>query len=163
MISIGFSTTDKLVSRLVRWFTKSTVSHSFIVFDWLGEKWVLESEWAGIQIIPLSRFMSKGNTIVDTIDLPDVSMDDLKFALQDSGVAYDYGGLFGSIFPIIGTWLKMKWKNPWQNTKAMFCSEFIVVWLQDLGRASKADLVADETDPSALLKYLKKAQPDHMR
>jgi hypothetical protein len=157
MISIGFSTTKKPVSRLVRWITKSKVSHSFIVFDWLGEKWILESEWAGVQVIPMSRFMSKskGNIIVDIVDLPDATMDDLKLALQDSGVAYDYGGLFGAIFPIIGTWLKMKWKNPWQNTKAMFCSEFIVVWLQDLGLISEGDLIAGDTDPNTLLKFLK--------
>lgn len=154
MIKLGFSTTNKILSRLVRWFTKSKVSHCFVIFEWLGEEWVLESEWAGIQIVPMSSFMARQNIIVETIELPDVTMEDLKPALKDAGVPYDYSGLFGSIFPIIGHWFKMRWSNPWNNSKAMFCSEFIVKWFQEMGFEPANNLVPEDTTPDQLLKVL---------
>lgn len=155
MISIGFSTTNKIVSRLIRWLTKSTVSHSFIVFDWMGRKMVLEAGFSGVGIIPLNRFIADGNEIVEIIDLPGVNLDDLLPALDDMGEKYDFGGLLGGIFPIIGKWFKQKWHNPWNNTKALFCSELIVTWLQSIGFEPASNLVAEDVSPDRLLKFLK--------
>lgn len=153
MISIGFSTTKSMISRLVRWFTGSTASHSLVIFDWLDQKWVIASEWDGVKIVTLDSFIGGGGIIVKTFDTT-LSMDELKPLLNDLGMAYDYTGLFGAIFPIIGRWFKKKWHNPWDNAQAVFCSEVIVMWLQGLKfKAVEGVLPADIT-PQTLMELL---------
>lgn len=156
MISIGFSTTDKLLSRIIRKLTKSRVSHSFIMFDWLGKKWVLEAGFNGVGILPLERFLADGNIIVEVVDLPHVELEDLIPAMEDMGERYDFGGLLGGIVPLIGKWFKQKWHNPFNDTKALFCSEFIVYWLQDLAFEPAYNLVPEDVSPEELLKLLEK-------
>jgi hypothetical protein len=154
MISIGFSTSNSWVSRIVRWFTKSIASHSFIMFDWLGQQWVLASEWDGVKIVPLPTFLAQKNIIVKVFDMPEITMDELKLALDDTGVNYDYSGLFGAMFPIFGTWLRMKWHNPWNDPKAMFCSEFITIWLKQLGYPATSNVDPADVTPERLIAIL---------
>lgn len=158
MISIGFSTTRSLVSGVVRWFTKSTVSHSFITFDWLDQKWVIEAEANGVQIVPMSNFLARKNIIVKTFDMPNLTMNHLKLVLDNAGEAYDYTGLFGAIFTIIGSWFKMKWHNPWNNAKEAFCSELIAQWLKDLDIPAADSLIPSDMTPMALLTFLQETQ-----
>ena len=154
MIAIGFSTTASLLSRTVRWFTKSKASHSFIMFDWLEQQWVVEAEAVGVQIVPLSNFLARKNIIVKTYELPNITMEDLKLVLQDSGTGYDYTGLFGAILPIIGQWFKQKWHNPWNNAKALFCSEMIAQWLKDLELPVADNLISEDITPEKLWDFL---------
>lgn len=156
MVSIGFSTTNKFISKAIRWLTKSRVSHCFIMFDWLGKKWVLEAGFFGVGILPLERFLADGNVIVEVVDLPAVELEDLVPAMEDMGERYDFGGLLGGIFPLIGKWFRQKWHNPLNNTKALFCSEFIVYWLKDLAFEPAYNLVPEDVSPEELLKLLEK-------
>lgn len=153
MIHVGFSTTNQLISRIIRWFTKATVSHCFFVFDLFGKGWVLQSDFFGVVILPLEKFQ-KSNTIIALAPIPELGEDDLARAMQELGGAYDFGGLLGGIFPIIGSWFKRKWKNPWENPSALFCSEFIVVSLQEASFPGADQLVASETTPEDLKDFL---------
>lgn len=154
MIKIGFSTTNSWLSRLVRWFTKSKASHSFIMFDWLGQTWVIEAEAVGVQIVPLSNFLGRKNIIVQTFEMPDLTMEDLKLVLEDSGTMYDYTGLLGAVVPTIGRWFKQRWRNPFNNSKAMFCSEMIAQWLKDLDMPTADNLVPEDVTPETLMRFL---------
>ena len=123
---VGFSTGKGLISRIIRWFTKSTVSHAWLLYldvDF-GQDMVLEATLEGVRIMPFEVF-KKHNTIIKIA----VPSKDLKSGLlQAGGVlggSYDFTGLFGMLWVLFGHWLKRKWKNPWNNSQAMFCSEFV--------------------------------------
>lgn len=145
------------VSALVRWFSKSTVSHvSFFYFD---HEWdmglVMEAHELGFRLIPYSRF-ERENNIVASIT-PAVEMNDgLRWAAAWLGTAYDFTGLFGMTWVLLGRIFRMKWNNPWQNSHAMFCSEMAVTVLQKAGLPGVEKLVATDTTPQDLLDFLQK-------
>jgi hypothetical protein len=155
MVSIGFSTTNKLISNIIKFGTKSDVSHAFVLFDWLGERWVLEAGFNGIYTISYDSFVANGNIIKYVINLPYVKMEDLLPAFKQMGVKYDFGALIGSSVVLLGAWLKKKWNNPFNTPKAMMCSELIVTWLQQIKFDGAEKLKPANTPPSALLDFLK--------
>lgn len=154
MISVGFSTTNSPISRIIRWVTGARVSHSFLAFHWLGVDWALEAGFTGVKMTPLSEFQ-KHSKIVESVHLPGVHLLDLKPALLDLGKSYDFGGLFGNLWIQIGRWLRLKFHNPTQDSRALFCSEFIVEFLKDIGWPGSEGLVAADTTPEDLRKFLK--------
>jgi hypothetical protein len=128
---ILFSTTTKLLSRIIRWFTQAPVSHcSFLYFDVdFGREMVLEATLEGVRIIPLEVFQ-KHNIVVKTF----IPRHDLKPGLAKAGsilgAAYDFTGLLGMLWVLLGRWFKKKWQNPLDNVHSLFCSEFVarVLW-----------------------------------
>lgn len=156
-IRIGFSTvTNSLVSRLVRWLTKSRCSHAFFVYfdeDWQTDM-VMEASDAGFREIPLATFQ-KQNTIVAMI-APLMPLDEgLKFvALTYLGTAFDYTGLLGIGPTLLGRWLKRKWHNPWNTAAAVFCSEAVVVAMKRVWYPGAASLIPSDTSPSDLLRFM---------
>ena len=153
MVYVGFSTTDSIVSKIIRWFTKSEVSHAFFVIDLLGRAWVLESGFHGVTLSPAEKFTAK-NTIKYLAQVHELDEPDVATVMNDLGENYDFGGLFGSAFVVIGRWFKQKWRNPWADPKAMFCSEFVVKSLQECGFPGADQLVPQDTTPQDLKDFL---------
>ena len=153
MIHVCFSTQPKnLLSRLVRWFTKSKASHSFLTFDALGRSWILESGVKGIVVLPLDKFKDE---LVAAVQVPEISDEVLSKVMDEHlGLDYDFTGLFGMGINYLGRWFKAKWKNPWNNPGSMFCSEFVVETLQEAGFPGADKLVAADTSPQDLLDFL---------
>lgn len=153
MISIAFSTQPRnLLSRLVRWFTKSKTSHAFIIFEAMGRAWILESGVKGVVVLPLDKFRDQ---MVAVVPVPDLTDEELSKVMDEYlGRDYDFTGLFGMTFNYIGRWLKAKWRNPWNNSRAMFCSELCVKALQESGFPGADQLVAADTSPQDLLDFL---------
>lgn len=153
MIYIGFSTQPKsTLSRIVRWFTKSKTSHALIVFQMFGRDWILESGIKGVVILPIERL---DGVMVELIPVPQLSEEDLSKAMVNNlGDDYDFTGLFGMAINVLGRWFKAKWKNPWNNPRSMFCSEFVVKTLQQSGYPGADRLEAATTTPQDLLDFL---------
>ena len=153
MISIAFSTQPKnLLSRLVRWFTKSKASHAFIIFEALGRAWILESGIKGIVVLPLDKFRDQ---MVTVVRIPEMTDDHLSKVMDDNlGLDYDFTGLFGMGLTIIGLWFKTKCRNPLNNPRSMFCSEFVVLALQECSFPGADQLDAANTSPQDLLDFL---------
>lgn len=155
MVRVGFSTTNKWLSRIVRYFTKSKVSHCFLVFmdDTLEREMILEADLKGIIMVPFDQF-TRRNKIVAILD-PKV---DLKPGLLDLidalGTNYDVGGLIGGAWVSIGRWFRQKWSNPFNNKNALFCSEAIVLALQAVNHPGSETLVPEDTTPQDLLDLL---------
>lgn len=153
-VSIGFSTPKSFnpISWVVRKFTKSRASHAwFLYYDTDFEMWmVMEAHEVGFRLIPFERFRSK-NHVVGVFSTKTPLGDGLKWAAKWIGTAYDFGGLIGMAFVIIGRIFKRRWHNPMQNSLAMFCSEMAVTVLQlsGVGWAKKTE--APETSPEDLL------------
>lgn len=153
MIHIGFSTQPKSwLSRIVRWFTKSKASHALIVFEMFDREWILESGIKGVVILPIERLDGQ---MVALVPIPELSPADLsKVMVDDLGDDYDFTGLFGMTINVLGRWFKAKWKNPWNNPRSMFCSEFVVKTLQQCGFPGADQLEAANTTPQDLLDFL---------
>ena len=153
-VSIGFSTPKSFnpVSWVVRKFTKSKASHTwFMYYDLDFEMWmVMEAHELGFRLIPFERFRSKNN-VVGVFTTRTSLSEGLKWAAQWLGTAYDFAGLVGMAWVVLGRIFKRRWRNPLQNSHAMFCSEMALTVLQSssVGWAKEAE--PHETSPQDLL------------
>ena len=159
-IRIGFSTPKSFnpISWLVRKATGSTCSHVWFTFvdETCDLAVVLEAHELGYRLIPLSRFEKENNVVA--IIQPRVDMTDaLRWSVHWLGTAYDFGGLLGMTWVLIGRMLKKRWHNPAQNSHAMFCSEMAVTMLHRAGYPGSKALVAADTSPQDLLDFLQPA------
>ena len=154
MIQVAFTTTRGIVSRAIRVFTGAEVSHAMLLFTWMDKEWVIEAGWAGVIMMPARK---QKDIIIEKIPLYRYKLDDLTDILDALGQNYDYGGLFGQIWVQVGKWFKLKFRNPTQNNKALFCSELIVESLLKPKKWPGAEnLKASEVNPKDLREFLKR-------
>jgi len=158
MIAVGFSTqTKNPLSAIIRFFTGSPISHTWLLVEdpVFGMKMVMEADEFGIRLIPYDRFQL-GNDIKYLITLN--SNWDYGLGLATAGEwlssMYDFSGLIGMAFVVIGRWLKRKWNNPFASHSAMFCSELVVRFLQASQYPGTKDFVPEDTTPQDLLTFL---------
>ena len=150
---IGFSTPNYFnpISALIRWITKSKVSHAWFMYHDtdFDLDMVMEAHELGFRLIPFEKFKLH-NKVVDTVT-PDVNLDPgLKLLAHSLGDIYDYWGLLGMGVVLLGHWFKRKWKNPLQSPKHMFCSEAVVTALQACGSKKAESLTPGSTSPQML-------------
>lgn len=124
--SIIFSTTNEIVSRLIRFITGSTVSHCAVSFDINGVQMVAHATIGGVVLISRQQF-NAANTVVEEYQFVDDMSTEITNALKTTGVRYDYTGLigFGYAF-LLRKWLGIKAMNPLASPTAMVCSEFVM-------------------------------------
>jgi hypothetical protein len=153
---IGFSTSNQLISRAIRWFTKSETSHVFFIYydeDFKGD-FVFEATEPEVRIFPWPAF-KKENTIVDVF-IPLYPLDKGFEAMgQRLGYHYNFWGLIGMIWVLIGRLLGYQWRNPLTSKKAEFCSEgvsYVLLWSNYPG----FDGIPDTKDPQQLLEFCRK-------
>jgi hypothetical protein len=155
-VRICFSTSTSLISRLIRYFTKSKFSHAFLTRwsqDWLG--WLgVGSQLGGWMEQAGENFETGGVSVVHCLVLPNINIwEGLRKNRKLLGAPYDIGGLLGmSWVEVLWRLFKLKVKNPLNSRKAWFCSEIIVKILKDSG----LDLGLDpgSTDPEVLYEAL---------
>ena len=156
---IGFSTSKtSWISRIIRWFTRSTASHCFIVYhdaEWTRDR-VMESEGGMGGSVRIVKFNPDNPNIVKLVNPKydiEVGMDKM---VDNLGEVYDYGGLFGMAWVILGRWLRKKWRNPWNSSKALFCSELVAQVLIDSNYPGSGQFDPASTDPEQLLQFFEK-------
>jgi len=158
MIRVGFSThTKSILSRIIRWFTKSKASHAWLLItdSFFGVEMVMEATETGFRLIPFENFKAEGNDIIAIID-PAYPLDvGVHQAVRWLGEGYDFAGLFGSAFVMLGRWFKRKWRNPWDRPHSMFCSEAVVRILQASQYPGSEKFDPAATTPQDLLDFLK--------
>ena len=131
---IGFSTNKRSwISKIIRWFTSSPVSHVFLVYydpEWSMDM-VMESEGGLGGSVRIVRFNPDNQDIV-AVARPAYSVEaGMTRMVYQLGELYDYRGLFGMAWVLIGRWLIRRWNNPWHRSKALFCSELVSQVLLD--------------------------------
>ncbi len=128
-VRIGFSTTDALLSRIVRALTRSKVSHAFLVyFDVdFDRDMVMEAVGAGFRIVPLDKF-ARHNRIVDVVT-PRFPIDEgLRAAVDWLGESYDARGIVGMAILLAVRALRRRTRgarNLLASRRALFCSEAV--------------------------------------
>lgn len=156
LIRVGFSTSKGLIPRAVRFFTRSKISHTFLIIEdsFFGLDMVLEASLKGLHLTTLAQF-ERENTILDIISLKCDISSGLKHFLRFLGRSYDYLGIFGILLVILGRLVRLRLSNPF-NTKALFCSELIVKVLQHSKYPGSESLNAATVSPHDLHTFLKK-------
>lgn len=156
MIKVGFSKSNSLIGAIIRWFTKSKVNHTFLVFTLGGVEWVLEASWFGVYIIPWEKYRQTAN-VTRIFELQNTQLEDMNI-LRFIGSNYDYSGLAGMAWVMLGRALKRVWRNPWQTSKAYFCSEMVARILKKSRFPGAENLDPRSTSPEDLLVLLESRQ-----
>ena len=156
-VKIGFSSGSRLSSRIIKFFTRSHISHAFLIIEdsFLGSDMVMEATPGGFRLITLSQF-ARTHDIVAVFDIPHSLEKGVRKSASWLGRKYDYLGVFGTAFVLLGRWMKLKWANPF-NTKAIYCSEAIVYILQVSNYPGALELDPASTTPADLYSFLKKS------
>lgn len=154
-IRIGFSTSATWHARVVRWMTRSKVSHAFFILEnsFLGDDLVLEADPPDVHLRALSEFV-KTNRIVKTVEMPETLRVGISQAVRLLGRPYDYRAFFGVGLVVIGRWLRRKWRNPFNARKSLDCIEMIVSVLQLSGYPGSERLDATQLSPQQLMEFL---------
>lgn len=128
-INIAFSTTNSLLSRTIRWFTRSKVSHSLITFrdETLDKVFVMEANGRGFMLVPWAKWRT-GNTMIARyrIDIePELQLESLRSLANMLGAEYDYKSLLAFVLRRFAS----RMKNPLDDSKKLICSEAVAKFL----------------------------------
>lgn len=153
-LSISFSKSRHIGSKIIRFFTRSPVSHTFLIVhgSFLGMDMILEAVPGGFHLITLEAFAKK-HEIVYTVPIPGIDGDAIRKATKWLGRNYDYLGVVGTLVVLAGRLINKKWRNP-INTKAVFCSEALALLLQLSKYPGAETLDPSATTPIDLYKFL---------
>ena len=118
MMQILFTTSNSILSRLIRWSTGEPVSHCAISCG----GWVIHSNLFGVHV-ELPQTFSSHSQIIYSVDVP-YSQDKLMTTLSKYDQAgYDFGALLYLGLQAILPFLPRK--NLWQTTGMFLCTEWI--------------------------------------
>lgn len=140
------------LSALVRWVTNSKASHCFLIINdpLMKYELILQASIGGIQLTSYDIF-KKRHTIVQEFDTGPKMIIGLQSMCNQIGDTYNYVGLFGMIFVMLGRWFKKKFNNPFHSATSMFCSEAVCLAVQAANYPWFKDLKDYDTDPNDLL------------
>lgn len=157
MVRIGFSTHHhNPLSWLIRTITGSDVSHAWLLLDdsVYGLQLVMEATEGGFRLIPFETFR-RSNEVVYLFNPAQSLEAGARQYVNKVGSGYDYAGLFGTIFVLIGRWFHKRIRNPFRSTTVMFCSEAVVDVMQASGYPGTSGMDPDSVTPEDLLKFLR--------
>jgi hypothetical protein len=162
-ITIGFSTTNKWMSGVIRWITRSPVSHAWVGFynPTLGLDLVFQAEAWGVELRPRKRWEKENLARAEFDAIRDPEGEQLRALIEETlGAKYDWrsAGLVG--------WLggMRRWLLRWirgglrlrlsQTPSKLMCAELVVRYLQRLGFVMTFD--PEATSPLDLLRWAQK-------
>ena len=135
-ISLCYSTTNALYSKVIRWITKANVSHVYIRFydETLGTDMILHSDMPGV-VFNMAEIFSIKNFTTEEYEIEDERLKEaIKNNLWHLGKSYHYFKLIDwAVFIIFKRWLVRKIKNPVSNPKKLICVDFVLFILNDAG------------------------------
>jgi len=132
-IVVGFSTSDMWFSKIIRFCTRSKVSHTYIkIYDeFLEESLILHVERT--MCILREKEFKRDNIIIEEFEIDDKRLDDsIKKNLKHLGKKFAWWDWF-SWFPLVKKWLKTKIRNPSYSFQKMICVDFVLRVLNDSG------------------------------
>lgn len=148
-INICFSTTDSWASGVIRWGTRSTVSHALVTYrsSTLGRVMVMEAVGRGFVMLPWRSWRQRNKLVARfAVRVPVAQqLAALHQVTTSLGAEYDSLSLLGFIFR---RWRKRA-RNPLDNAGKLICSEVVAKLLklaglggfEDPGQWTPADLL----------------------
>ncbi len=148
-VIVGFSTTNLLISKIIRKLTRSNVSHSWISYydKTLNQRMVMQAELFGFEVIPFDRWIRK-NTFVRAFVVEN-NNNALAQIASFIGEEYDVKSILRlAIKKIFGK----VWRKPYKNPLKLMCSEAVLRFLQFTGEFPELD--PEEIEPGELMRLL---------
>jgi hypothetical protein len=154
-ITVGFSTTNKVMSKAIRWVTRSPCSHAWFCFNQqvVGvrqtQRMVAQAEWFGYEARPRWRW-DKQNILVAEFELvgPDASNAVHAMLEQYLGSKYDYrAAALAGIWRLCGRSIKGKFQDPVK----LMCSEGVIRMLGHAGYHVAEHFDPETTSPKRLM------------
>jgi len=153
---IGFSTSKSILSRLIRWITKSKVSHTYLRLNIKGHDMVLHSNQHGVNFDQWEDFKANFEIVAEfELNIANEQESNAwNYAIAQLDKPYDFLAITGFLWVLLNKRIKRKVSNPFPNRSAYFCSELVIESLKaaDFERANELD--RELTSPEDLIKFL---------
>ena len=138
-LRVGFSKTNSLISKTIRWVIGAPFSHTYIRFydEFLGLHFVAHADWPGVMIMQADKF-DKENKVLEEFefDCPELKQS-LTSNLRFLGSRYDYLSILGWAWTIaLRRAARIIAKNPLDDPKSLICVDFCIRVLNDAGLTS---------------------------
>lgn len=148
-ITIGFSTTNKIASRIIRWLTRGTVSHAWVAFTdpTLGLRLVMQAEVWGYEVRPWERWVRENRLVAEFSPNVDLTTS-LRWLASSLGSKYDWESAFLSGVKL---WFGRLWRSRFSSPKRLMCAEAVIRFLQHGGVHSMESLDPELTTPATFL------------
>jgi hypothetical protein len=125
-VIVIFSTSRRLVSRIIRRVTGEPVSHVGLLTFVEGVPVVLHADVGGVQFTTLRAFGVSNEVVVAYQNRECASVPcTLRDAVLDLGTGYDYVSLFARAFVMALRWCGLSVRNPMRSPRSVVCSEFV--------------------------------------
>lgn len=153
---IGFSTTDKIMSKIIKWATRSKASHAYIIIEVAGEPVVIHSNQHGINCDHYNKFVRGKKIISEYSLLINIDKEQLatSYAIRMLDEPYDFLSVIGFGWVLLCRALGYKVKNPFPNKSAYQCSEFALNVLRKAGLGGLDNLSRERVAPEDLINVL---------
>lgn len=153
-ITIGFSTTNRFISRIIRWITRGKVSHAWIAYDdfTLGLRMVMQAEAWAFEVRPWQRWIQENKWVAEFRFIDGSQHAALRKRARDIGAKYDWAaGLFAGVASWFKRWLKSGFSfRPSRTPKKLMCSEAVTRFLKDAGCRCVLEMDEELTSPAEL-------------
>jgi len=153
---VGFSSSNAIPSKIIRWFTRSKASHSYIRFEVEGEPILIEANAHGVVCEHYESF-KKHNAIVAEFELNITQEQEhaiVAYALKQLLRPYDFPGLLGFGWVLLNKMIGRKVKQPFVEKSAYFCSELVIAALQSANFPLSHFLDRHITSPEDIIEFL---------
>ena len=138
------------MSRIIRWVTRSPVSHAWVAFDTpTFGRVVMQAETWGYEIRPWDLWQQQNIRVAEFVPIgPDVAPSIVELAPQYLGRKYDWkGAILAGLWRWCGRWIKGRFNTPYR----LMCSEATLRIFQHSEYSSLSHFDAEVTHPRRVL------------
>jgi hypothetical protein len=153
-IVVGFSTTNHVLSKIIRVVTRSKASHAWIGFydKTLGMHMVMQAELFGFEVVPFKRW-KRSNTIVSVFTSETLNLTGgLKYLACSVGLDYDFKS---ALLVGLKRWFSKLINKPKDSPSKLMCSEAVSRMLEFSGAKCIGPFNHETVSPGQLMDVLK--------
>ena len=158
-VSVFFSRSNSLVSRIITLITRGDASHAGIILSDIPEAGheLYQSLGDGFGMSTREELTRGSTRILKEIPINVDPARVLAICRARLGTPYAYLAVLGMLWVQLGKWLGKRWRNPVRSVHHMFCSESVVEILTQAGFIQFQRLDAISVSPVALESILTRA------
>lgn len=154
---VGFSTTNKFMSRIIRWVTRGKSSHAWLRYwdETLQMYMVIQAEMHGYETIPWNKWLTKNNLISAFEHRRKDLTDGVRFVAKQLGSDYDFRS---ALWTGLKRWFGKKAKRGLHSPKKLMCSEAVIRALQHSEVVCVESVNPEVTSPAELYSILNESE-----
>ena len=158
-ISVFFSRSNSLVSRIITLITRGDASHAGILITNIpgADHELYQSLGNGFGMSTREELTRGSTRILKEIPIDVDPAKVLAICRARLGTPYAYLAVLGMLWVQLGKWLGQRWRNPVRSVHHQFCSEEVVEILAEAGFVELQGLDAVSVSPVALESILTRA------